>query len=47
MQSNADGIAYRVIFADAAEAGDPKLAAAMRAAIAPLLANVRIPERLA
>ena len=46
MQSNADGIAlaYRVIFADAVEAGDPKLAAAARAAIARLQAAVRISD---
>jgi iron uptake system component EfeO len=44
MQSNADGIAlaYRVIFADVVEAGDPKLAAAMRAAIERLQAAVKI-----
>jgi iron uptake system component EfeO len=46
MQSNADGIAlaYRVIFADAVEAGDPKLAAAARAAIERLQAAVKIPD---
>src|SRR5262249_46168070 len=43
MRSNAAGIdlAYRVIFADALEAGDPRLAAAVRAAIARLSAAVR------
>ena len=46
MQSNADGIAlaYRVIFADAVEAGDPKLAAAARAAIERLKATVQIAD---
>ena len=46
MQSNADGIAlaYRVIFADAVEAGDPKLAAAARAAVERLQAAVKIPD---
>ncbi len=46
MQSNADGIAlaYRVIFADAVEAGDPKLAAAARAAIERLQATVKITD---
>jgi iron uptake system component EfeO len=46
MRSNADGIAlaYRVIFADAVEAVDPKLAAAARAAIARLQAAVKIPD---
>jgi iron uptake system EfeUOB component EfeO/EfeM len=46
MRSNADGIAlaYRVIFADAVEAGDPKLAAAARAAIERLQAAVNIPN---
>jgi iron uptake system EfeUOB component EfeO/EfeM len=46
MRSNADGIdlAYRVIFADAMEAGDPKLAAAARAAIERLQAAVMIPD---
>jgi iron uptake system component EfeO len=44
MQSNADGIAlaYRVIFADVLEAGDPKLAAAVRGAIDRLQAAVKI-----
>src|SRR5262249_3121516 len=44
MQSNADGIAlaWRVIFADAAEAGDRKLAAAVRAAIARVKADVSV-----
>ena len=44
MQSNADGItlAYRVIFADAVEAGDQKLAAAVRAAIARLKEDVSV-----
>lgn len=44
MRSNADGIAlgYRVIFADAVEAGDPKLAAAARAAVERLQAAVKI-----
>jgi iron uptake system EfeUOB component EfeO/EfeM len=43
MRSNAAGIdlAYRVVFADALEAGDPRLAAAVRAAIARLTAAVR------
>jgi iron uptake system EfeUOB component EfeO/EfeM len=46
MQSNADGItlAYRVVFADAVETGDPKLAAAARAAIERLQATVKIPD---
>jgi iron uptake system component EfeO len=46
MRSNADGIAlaYWVIFADAVEAGDPKLAAAARAAIERLQAAVKIPD---
>jgi iron uptake system EfeUOB component EfeO/EfeM len=46
MQSNADGIAlaYRVIFADAVEAGDPKLAAAARTAVERLQAAVNIPN---
>jgi iron uptake system EfeUOB component EfeO/EfeM len=44
MQSNAAGIdlAYRTIFADALEAGDPRLAAAVRAAITRLTAAVRV-----
>ena len=44
MQSNADGIAlaYRVIFADAVEAGDPRLAAAVHAAIERLQASVKV-----
>jgi iron uptake system EfeUOB component EfeO/EfeM len=43
MQSNAEGIdlAYRVIFADAVEDGDPQLAAAVRATIARLKAAVK------
>src|SRR5262249_52747850 len=46
MQSNADGIAlaYRVIFADAVEAGDPKLGAAARAAIERLQAAVKVAD---
>jgi iron uptake system component EfeO len=46
MRSNVDGIAlaYRVIFADAMETGDPKLAAAARAAIARLQAAVKISD---
>lgn len=46
MRSNADGIAlaYRMIFADAVEAGDPKLAAAARAAVERLQAAVKIPD---
>jgi len=46
MRSNADGIAlaYRVIFADAVEASDPKLAAAARAAVERLQAAVKIPD---
>jgi iron uptake system EfeUOB component EfeO/EfeM len=46
MRSNADGIAlaYRVIFADAMEAGDPKLAAAARAAIERLQETVKVPD---
>jgi iron uptake system component EfeO len=44
MQSNADGIAlaYRVIFAEAVEACDPRLAAAARAAIERLQAAVKV-----
>jgi iron uptake system EfeUOB component EfeO/EfeM len=44
MRSNADGIAlaWRVIFADAVEAGDHKLAAAIRAAVARLEADVSV-----
>jgi iron uptake system EfeUOB component EfeO/EfeM len=46
MQSNAEGIdlAWRVIFADATEAGDPQLAAAVRATIARLNAAVKIAD---
>jgi len=46
MQSNADGIAlaYRVIFADALEAGDAKLAAAVRAAVTRLQEDVKSPD---
>jgi len=46
MQSNADGIAlaYRVIFADAVKAGDPKLAAAAEAAIGRLQAAVKLSD---
>ena len=46
LQSNADGIAlaYRVIFAEAVEAGDPKLSAATRAAIERLQAAVKIAD---
>jgi iron uptake system component EfeO len=46
MRSNADGIAlaYRMIFADAVEASDPKLAAAARAAVERLQAAVKIPD---
>ena len=46
MQSNAEGIdlAYRVIFADAIEAGDPRLGAALRSAIARLKAAVKIDD---
>jgi iron uptake system EfeUOB component EfeO/EfeM len=46
MQSNADGIelAYRVIFADAVAAGDPKLAETMRAAIERLRFAVKTSE---
>jgi iron uptake system component EfeO len=46
MQSNADGIAlaYRVVFADALEAGDPKLAAAARTSIERLQAAVNITD---
>jgi iron uptake system EfeUOB component EfeO/EfeM len=46
MQSNADGIAlaYQVIFADAVEAGDPKLAAAARSRIERLQALVKISD---
>ena len=46
MRSNADGIAlaYRVIFADAVEAGDPKLAGAARAAVERLQAAVKIAD---
>jgi iron uptake system EfeUOB component EfeO/EfeM len=45
MQSNADGIAiaYRVIFAEAVDAGDPKVGTAARAAIERLQAAVKIP----
>jgi iron uptake system EfeUOB component EfeO/EfeM len=44
MQSNADGIAlaWRVIFADPVEAGDQKLAAEVRAAIARLKQDVSV-----
>jgi iron uptake system component EfeO len=44
MQSNADGIAlaYRVIFADAVAAADPKLAAAAHTAIERLQAAVKV-----
>ena len=44
MQSNADGIAlaWRVIFADAVEAGDPRLADAVRDAIARLQGDVKV-----
>jgi len=46
MQSNAEGIdlAWRVIFADAIDAGDPQLAAAVRAAITRLSAAVKIAD---
>jgi hypothetical protein len=46
MRSNAGGIAlaYRVIFADVVEAGDPRLAAAAGAAIERLQAAVKIPD---
>jgi iron uptake system component EfeO len=46
MQSNADGIelAYRVIFADAVAAGDPKLAETMQAAIERLRFAVKTSE---
>lgn len=46
MQSNADGIAlaYEVIFADALQAGDSKLAAAAHATIERLQAAVKIPD---
>jgi iron uptake system EfeUOB component EfeO/EfeM len=46
MRMNADGIAlaYRVIFADAVEAGDPRLGAAARTAIERLQAAVKIPD---
>jgi iron uptake system EfeUOB component EfeO/EfeM len=46
MRSNADGVelAYRMIFADAVEAGDPKLAATARAAIERLQAAVKVPD---
>jgi iron uptake system EfeUOB component EfeO/EfeM len=46
MQSNADGIelAYRVIFADALTAGDPKLAEAVRATVERLKVAVRTSE---
>jgi iron uptake system EfeUOB component EfeO/EfeM len=46
MQSNADGIAlaYQVIFADALNAGDQKLAAAANATIARLQAAVKISD---
>ena len=44
MQSNADGIAlaWRAIFADAVEAADPKLAAAVGAAVARLQEDVKV-----
>jgi iron uptake system component EfeO len=44
MQSNADGIAlaYQVILADAVEVTDPKLAAAVRAAVARLQEDVKV-----
>lgn len=46
MQSNADGIelAYRVIFADAVVAGDPKLAETMQAAVGRLKVAVKTSE---
>jgi iron uptake system component EfeO len=46
MRSNADGIAlaYEVIFADAVETGDPKLAAAARAAVERLQAAVKVSD---
>jgi len=46
MQNNIDGIelAYRVIFSDAIEAGDPGLAGATRAAIERIKAAVRISD---
>jgi iron uptake system EfeUOB component EfeO/EfeM len=46
MQSNAAGIelAYRIIFADALEAGDPALATAVRAAIARLKTAVQVDD---
>jgi iron uptake system EfeUOB component EfeO/EfeM len=46
MQSNAEGIAlaWRVTFAEAMEAGDPKLAAAARAAIERLQAAVKVSD---
>lgn len=46
MQSNAEGIdlAYRTVFADAVDAGDPQLAAAVRATIARLKAAVMIKD---
>jgi iron uptake system component EfeO len=46
MQSNADGIelAYRVIFADALTAGDPKLAEAVRATVERLKVAVKTSE---
>jgi iron uptake system component EfeO len=46
MQSNADGIelAYRVIFADALAAGDPKLGQEVRASVERLKVAVRISE---
>jgi len=46
MQSNADGIAlaYRVIFADAVAAADPKLAAGAQSAIERLQADVKIAD---
>jgi iron uptake system EfeUOB component EfeO/EfeM len=46
MRSNAAGIdlAYRTIFADALEAGDARLAAAVRAAIARLTAAVQVTD---
>src|SRR5262249_6780406 len=46
LQSNADGIAlaYRVIFADVMEASDPRMAAAVRAAIERLQTAVKVPD---
>jgi iron uptake system component EfeO len=46
MQNNADGIAlaYQVIFAGAVEAGDPKIAASVRAAIERLQADVKVSD---